>query len=135
MMNKDNIPTPDDLTFISACKLPHGGIIYKLNSKESMEWFNTPTNRSNFLERFGTNVTIKDHTFHVLMENVLISFAPESTAAIDDIKKKAAFNPKTILKAKYIKPIVRCNPNQRTAHIILTFNSRESTNHAGVGDP
>lgn len=130
MMNKDDIPTPDDLTFVSARKLPHGGIIYELNSKESTEWFNTPTNRSNFLERFGTNVTIKDRTFHVLMENVPISFVPESTAAIDDIEKKAAFTPKTILKAKYIKPIARRNPNQRTAHIILTFNSRESANHA-----
>ncbi|KAG1812203.1 uncharacterized protein BJ212DRAFT_1247207, partial [Suillus subaureus] len=72
---------------------------------------------------------IKNRTFHVLMENIPISFVPESTAAIDDIKKKAAFTPKTILKAKYIKPIVRCNLNQRTAHIILTFNSRESANH------
>ncbi|KAG2070545.1 hypothetical protein BDR04DRAFT_1018553 [Suillus decipiens] len=129
-MNKDNIPTPDNLTFISACKLPHRDIIYKLNSKESMEWFNIPTNCSNFLEKFGCNVTIKDRTFHILMENVPISFIPESTAAIDNIEKKAAFTPKTILKAKYIKPIARCNPNQRTAHIILTFNSRESMNHA-----
>ncbi|KAG1731747.1 hypothetical protein EDB19DRAFT_1912340 [Suillus lakei] len=50
MMNKDDIPMPDNLTFVSARKLPHGGIIYELNSKESMEWFNTPTNHSNFLE-------------------------------------------------------------------------------------
>jgi hypothetical protein len=44
MMAKDNTPTPDDLVFISACKLPHSGIIYELNSKESTNWFNTPAN-------------------------------------------------------------------------------------------
>jgi hypothetical protein len=44
MMKNDDIPTPEDLTFISAHKLPHGGILYELNSKESAEWFNTPAN-------------------------------------------------------------------------------------------
>ncbi|KAG2068248.1 hypothetical protein BDR04DRAFT_937428, partial [Suillus decipiens] len=33
-----------------------------------------------------------------------------------------------IMKARYIKPINRCNPDQRTAHIILTFNTKESAN-------
>jgi hypothetical protein len=50
MMKNNDIPTPEDLTFISACKLPYGGILYKLNSKESAEWFNTPANQSNFLK-------------------------------------------------------------------------------------
>ncbi|KAG1888690.1 hypothetical protein F4604DRAFT_1521298, partial [Suillus subluteus] len=77
MMNKDDIPTPKELSFISARKLPHGGILYELNSKESANWFNKPSNRSNFLEHFGTNVTIKDWTFNVLMENVPVVFFPE----------------------------------------------------------
>ncbi|KAG2115091.1 uncharacterized protein F5147DRAFT_531693, partial [Suillus discolor] len=65
-----------------ACTLPHGGILYKLNSKESAELFNTPTNHSNFLERFSTNITIKDRLFLVLMENVPLAFILESTTAI-----------------------------------------------------
>ncbi|KAG1847161.1 hypothetical protein DFJ58DRAFT_639389, partial [Suillus subalutaceus] len=114
----------------SARKLPHGGILYELNSKNSAEWFNTPSNRSNFLERFGTNVAIKDRSFHVLMENIPITFVSDSTAAIADIEKKAGLTLKSIIKARYIKPIARRSPNQRTAHVILTFKTRESANQA-----
>jgi hypothetical protein len=64
------------------------------------------------------------------VENVPVSFIPKSPAALADIEKKACIKEKSIQKAKYIKLIARRNLNQHTAHVILTFKSRESTNHA-----
>ncbi|KAG1844474.1 hypothetical protein F4604DRAFT_1596142, partial [Suillus subluteus] len=49
--------------------------------------------------------------------------------AIDDVEKKAGLKPKSICKARYIKPIARHNPGQRTAHAIFTFSTKEGANH------
>ncbi|KAG2739811.1 hypothetical protein P692DRAFT_201661418, partial [Suillus brevipes Sb2] len=114
----------------SARRLPHGGILYELNSKSAAEWFNTPANRSNFLEHFASNVTIKERSFHVLMENVPVTFVPDNPAAIADIENKAGFKSRTISKARFIKPIARRQPNQRTAHTIITFSSKANANQA-----
>jgi hypothetical protein len=54
----------------------------------------------------------------------------EQPAALADIEKKVGLQPKVIMKVRYIKPINRRKPDQRMAHIILTFNTKESTNQA-----
>jgi hypothetical protein len=128
LLRKDEITIPQDLTFLSARRLPHGGILYELDSTASVQWFNTPINRSNFLNRFGTDILIKDRSFQVLVEYVPLSFAPEDKATLTDIEKKAGITPSSIIKARYVKPIQRRLPTQRTAHIILTLNSKTSAN-------
>jgi len=130
ILKKDEITVPHNLSFISARRLPHGGILYELDSTESVQWFNTPANRSNFLERFGADILIKDRTFQVIVENVPLSFTPEDQITLRDIEKKAGIKPNSITKARYIKPPQRRSPNQRTAHIILTLNSKEAANHS-----
>ncbi|KAG2755642.1 hypothetical protein P692DRAFT_20844481 [Suillus brevipes Sb2] len=88
------------MNFISARRLPHGGVLYKLNSPEAAEWFNTAANRGYFLEHFRVEI------------------------------KKVGLKPKTISKVQYIKPEARRKPGQQTAHIIVTFNSKEGANQA-----
>ncbi|KAG1765681.1 hypothetical protein EDD22DRAFT_774829, partial [Suillus occidentalis] len=110
--------------------LPHGGVLYELDSAESAQWFSNPANKSKFLEHFGVEVVIKERSFHVLVENVPISFVPDNHAAIDDVEKKAGLKPKTISRARYIKPIARRTPGQRTAHAIFTFSTKEAANQA-----
>jgi hypothetical protein len=91
--------TPKDLTFISTWCLPHGGVLYELNSLEMVAWFNTLANQGGFLEYFGPEITINDRAFHVLVENVPISFIPENQYALADIKKKVGLKPGSIAKA------------------------------------
>ncbi|KAG2343433.1 hypothetical protein BDR05DRAFT_841070, partial [Suillus weaverae] len=112
----------------SARKLPYGGILYELNAPTSAEWINIPTNRSTFLNHFGTDIIIKDHTFHLLLENVPISFDPNSQIALAEMEHKGGLRRDDVAKAHYIKPIARCNPNQRTAHVALTLKSKNATN-------
>ncbi|KAG1844475.1 hypothetical protein F4604DRAFT_1490481, partial [Suillus subluteus] len=57
-----------------ARRLPHGRVLYELDSAESTLWFNNPANKSKFLEHFVVEVVIKDRAYHVLIENVPISF-------------------------------------------------------------
>jgi hypothetical protein len=75
-------------------------------------------------------VVIREHAHHVLVENVPTSFVLEQPAALADIEKKVGLQPKVITKVRYIKPINRRKPDQHMAHIILTFNTKESANQA-----
>ncbi|KAG2153358.1 hypothetical protein DEU56DRAFT_726959 [Suillus clintonianus] len=130
LMTKDDNNIPEGMVFLSARRLPHGGALYELNSAESARWFDNPANRSKFLEHFGIEVMIKDRSYHVIVENVPISFIPDNYAALAEVEKKAGLKPKAIIKARYIKPIARRNPGQRTAHVIFTFSAKEGANQA-----
>jgi len=112
----------------SARHLPHGGILYEIESAESARWFEIPANRSKFLTKFGNDVTIKDRTYNIIVENVPVAYNPESPNINADIEKKGGLKQGAIVKAKWIKPIARRIPNQRTAHAIISLKSKESAN-------
>jgi hypothetical protein len=103
---------PPNMEVLSARKLIHGGILYKLSDSTSASWVNTPGNRSALLEHFGTEVIIKDRAFHFIIKNIPISFNPTSPIAITDIKRKGGLQAKSVVKARYIKPIAHRNPKQ-----------------------
>ncbi|KAG2343928.1 hypothetical protein BDR05DRAFT_883004, partial [Suillus weaverae] len=109
-------------------RLPHGGILYKLNSVESAKWLNISAHRAKFTVNFGSNATIKDRSYHVLIENVPTSYNPSSICTNSIIETNSGLKPGTITKAKWIKPITRCKANQRTAHTIITLKNKESAN-------
>ncbi|KAG1832875.1 hypothetical protein DFJ58DRAFT_750333 [Suillus subalutaceus] len=92
LLTKDNEDTPTNLAFLSARRLPHGGVLYELDSVESVLWFNVPAHRSKFLEHFSTEIVIKDRSFHILVENVPISFIPDNHATIADVERRQASN-------------------------------------------
>ncbi|KAG2128238.1 hypothetical protein DEU56DRAFT_714620, partial [Suillus clintonianus] len=76
LVEKDGVTIPSGLSFQSARRLPHGGILYELNSVTSAQWFNSPAHRGKFTANFGANATIKDRAFNILIENVPISYDP-----------------------------------------------------------
>ncbi|KAG1787598.1 uncharacterized protein HD556DRAFT_1213609, partial [Suillus plorans] len=76
-MEKEETDIPQNIKFISARRLPHGGVLYELDSAESASWLNNPPNRSKFLEGFGIEVVLRDRAYHVIVENVPINFVPE----------------------------------------------------------
>ncbi|KAG1759513.1 hypothetical protein EDD22DRAFT_759317, partial [Suillus occidentalis] len=109
-------------------KLTHGGILYELNNQESVAWLNIPGNRSSFLEHFRVEVIIKDRSYQLIVENVPISFNLTSPMAIAEIETKGGLQQKSVIKARYIKPVARRTSNQRTTHIALSLNSKTSAN-------
>ncbi|KAG1767210.1 hypothetical protein EDD22DRAFT_773389 [Suillus occidentalis] len=107
LVEKDRIVIPLGLTFQSAWCLPHGGILYELNSTKSVLWFNTPAHRGNFVTNFGSNATVKDQTFNILVENIPISYNLSSIHTNTEIETKGGLMQGSITKARWIKPITR----------------------------
>ncbi|KAJ8584197.1 hypothetical protein M405DRAFT_698144, partial [Rhizopogon salebrosus TDB-379] len=71
---------------------------------------------------------IKDRSYNILVENAPITYTPSLHYANEDIEKKGGLKQGSITKAKWIKPIARCNQDQQTAHAILTLKSKECAN-------
>ncbi|KIK38840.1 hypothetical protein CY34DRAFT_90304 [Suillus luteus UH-Slu-Lm8-n1] len=100
------------MAILSARKLTHGGIFYELNNQELVAWLSTPGNRSSYLEHFRVEVIIKDWSYQLIIENVLISFNPTSPMVISEIETKGSLQPKLVIKARYIKPVACRNLSQ-----------------------
>lgn len=128
LVEKDGFTIHQGLTFQSARRLPHGGILYELDSVESTTWLSIPAHRARFATNFGSNATIKDRSYHVLVENVPTSYDPSSIRTNSNIETNGGLKPGTIAKAKWIKPIARRKLDQRTAHTIITLKTKESAN-------
>jgi hypothetical protein len=79
LMSKAGTTLPDNISFLSAKKVQNSEILYELNA---------PANRSKFLNHFGTDIIIKEQVYQVLLENIPISFNPNSKIALSEIECK-----------------------------------------------
>ncbi|KAG1816660.1 uncharacterized protein BJ212DRAFT_1480533 [Suillus subaureus] len=124
---KTNAPPP--LTKLLACgEAQARQILLDRHSYESAKWLSIPSHQAKFAVNFGSNATIKDQSYHILIENVPTSYDPSSICTNSDIETNGGLKPGTITKAKWIKLIARCKANQRMAHMIITLKTEESTN-------
>lgn len=95
---------------------------------ESATWLSIPAHQARFTTNFRSNTTIKDRSYHVLIENVPTSYNPSSLRTNSNIKINGGLKLGIITKAKWIKPIARHKLDQRTAHMIITLETKEGTN-------
>ena len=125
--NHDDIP--DAIQFMSAKILAKGDILFDMNSPESVEWIRKEGNRMEFMQGFGAMSEIKDREYACVIENVPIGFHPshESTLEIESTNDLAT---KSIILARWIKPVERRFEGQRTAFMIINFRSAEDANKA-----
>jgi hypothetical protein len=125
--NHDDIP--EAIQFMSAKILAKGDILFDMNSSESVEWIRKEGNRMEFMQGFGAMSEIKDREYACIVENVPIGFHPtqESTLEIETTNDLAT---KSIILARWIKPIERRFEGQRTAFMIINFRSAEDANKA-----
>ncbi|KAG2346984.1 hypothetical protein BDR05DRAFT_877294 [Suillus weaverae] len=105
LLEKNGKTLLEGMTFLSARRLQHSGVLYKVNSHLSATWINEPANHSSFLTHFGHDLVIKDQTYQTLLENIPVTFDPNSPVCVAEIELKAGLKPNEITKARYIKPI------------------------------
>ncbi|KAG2113978.1 hypothetical protein DEU56DRAFT_919656 [Suillus clintonianus] len=104
LVERDGTAIPPNIDFCSARRLPHGGILLELNTVKSAQWFDTPANRGAFIANFSHNVTIKDRSYNVLIENIPVTYNPGSVQANTEIEKREGLKPGTITRSRWIKP-------------------------------
>ena len=120
---------PDAIQFMSAKTLAKGDILFDMDSPESAEWIRKDGIRLEFMQGFGAMSEIKDREHSCVVENVPIGFHPSAETTLE-VETTNGLTPKSIMLARWIKPIEHRFEGQRTAFMILTFRSAEDANKA-----
>ncbi|KAG1727207.1 hypothetical protein EDB19DRAFT_1833160 [Suillus lakei] len=129
-LHEKGFNVPENTDFTSVRKLPHGGALFEVNAVETKLCMDQhPAQWDSLCPRI-CNTTIKERTFQIIAEYVPTSFEPESSLALKEMEKCSRLNSNAIVRAKWLKPINRCNPSQRTGFCIIACVTREDTNKA-----
>jgi hypothetical protein len=119
---------PAHTAIIGAKKLRNSNILYQLNTQEAAIWFRQPDVKHTFTAKFNGISNIQDKLFYVIAEFVPTTFEAGTSFTHARIEEDSALTEKTITYSKYIKPPHLHSTNQKVAHVIFSFNDRNSAN-------
>ena len=121
-------PKPAIPKLKAATLLRNGGLLLELDTADAADWLREETPRDSFLANMGSGAKIKDRTYQVILQFVLVQFKPDET---DHLRQLEAFNDlpeSSILKAEWIKPIKNRKATQKVATMRLYFKDANSAN-------
>ena len=119
---------PKDLKVVSAYKTCTKAVVLTLNSKEAVTWLRDPTNEYTSTKGFSIGSQFRARQYNIIAPRVPITFNPDSSEHLREVEESNGLEDKTILKAKWIKPVERRKADQTHAYAILTILSAESAN-------
>ena len=114
----------------SANNLRNSAVLIELDSDEATAWFQKAENRSNFCCKIGPNVASRTRIHNLIAFNVPLTISPEEIGHQQEICEANNMEKETITTMRWAKPINRRSPNQRTAHLIITFSNADTANRA-----
>jgi hypothetical protein len=114
----------------SASSLRNGGTLIELDSDDSTTWMTNQENRNKFSQKIGPNVVFKTRAHSIIAFNVPIAINPENEEHRKEICEANNLEHDVITTMRWIKPLNRRTPEQRTAHLILTLSSADTANRA-----
>lgn len=128
LMAKGGIAVPKGAAFVYASTTRRGAIIYQINSKGAADWLKSGNNLESFASQMGSVDAAHARLFYVFVKFVPVSFAPDNQLCKGFIETNNGLPAGTIQHARYVKAPVRRKLNQRTAHVIMGFGTRELAN-------
>ncbi|KIJ52013.1 hypothetical protein M422DRAFT_77479, partial [Sphaerobolus stellatus SS14] len=109
--------------------LRNGGIVYELNSSEAANLIQENKEvRSSFMGLYSSQASVKPHLYPVIVEQVPISFKPDSNADIRNLEEGNGICMGEIERARWIKPPTWHDTNQRAAHLIILLTNPRTAN-------
>jgi hypothetical protein len=130
LMAKGGIQVPKGAAFVQASITKSGAVIYQINSKGVADWLRMKDNLDNFTRHMGDANTAQARLFHVLVKFVAVQFTPENQLSRNIVESNNHLPSDAIAHAKWIKAPERRKIGQKTAHVIMGFNTRELANQA-----
>jgi hypothetical protein len=103
------------------------GLLIEMPDDHAARWIKDETNAAHFCSELGTNTTFRKRIYNLITFNVPIIMEPENGIHIHEVNQ---LEPETIRMARWVKPIARRSPSQRTAHLILSFTDVNAANRA-----
>ncbi|KAJ7189689.1 hypothetical protein GGX14DRAFT_382961, partial [Mycena pura] len=122
---KTPLPTECRLSEHGAC-----AVVFHLTTAAAAEWIRSPKRMDAFLAGMGGTSVYKPCAFSVVVEFVPVTFDPSLENTFHTIEDTNGMKRGAITQARYIKPLERRNPGQRSTHAIFGFATADGANHA-----
>lgn len=107
-----------------------GGSLIEVDSDALAKWFADPLNSVEFCCALGEGVTFRSRTYNIIAFNAPINLDPSTATHREEINDVNQLGENTIKAIRWAKPINRRSPQQKTAHLILSFSDPEAANQA-----
>ena len=119
----------------SVNKIRSGGIIIEAENDETANWLSIQDNQRQICDKIGSNAEFRNRSYNIIAFNVPLALNPDDSNHCLEICEANNLEGPTITSAKWAKPVERRSPNQRTAHLFLTFNNADAANRAITNGP
>jgi len=106
----------------------NGGTVIEADSDETASWLSNLSNQKKLCEKLGSQAEFRVRSYNVIAFNVPLGINPEDNEHRLEICEANGFEPSAILSAKWAKAINKRTASQKTAHLLLTFDSAHAAN-------
>jgi hypothetical protein len=112
----------------SAIPQKNKGILIKVESDQALSWIHKKENKFNFCVEVGPDVVFKPRPHIVIAFNAPLTVDPDNKAHIKEICEANHLDSEAIAAIRWVKPIARRNPEQKSAHLFVLFTDPSSAN-------
>lgn len=108
----------------------NGGTLIEVDSDALAKWFANPENKIGICGALGDGVSFRTKLYNVLAFNVPLTLDPGAPGHREEINEINDLEGNTVAALRWAKPIARRSPNQRSAHLVLSFSNPVAANRA-----
>ena len=105
-------------------------ILIEVDSDHAANWCTNKVNRVEFCTVVGEGVSFRTRAFNVLAFNVPLTIDPRDPSHCAEINEVNDLEDYAVSTIRWAKPLNRRSPQQRSAHLVLTFGNPEAANRA-----
>ena len=99
-----------------------------MDSDDATTWLSNRENQTKLCNKIGPSVIFCTRVHNLIVFNVPLGIAPENQSHQQEVCEANDLEPGTITTMRWAKPIHRRSPEQRTAHLFVTFNNADTAN-------
>lgn len=122
-------PPPPDITITKLVKLRKGSLILQFKTKKAVEWIQNLEAEFAFSTHFLEGAIIKPRQYTLLVPRAPTMLEPGNNTHLREIEEANGIAPRTIVKARWIKPERRRKLEQRVAHATFILNDPKAANN------
>ena len=110
----------------------NGSTLIEADTDSTATWLMNAANQQKLCKLLGPNIEFRSRSYVTIALNVPIALNPDDSRHLEEVHEANDLEIPTISSAKWAKAVDKRSPDQRTAHLLITFNSAEAANRAIV---
>ena len=114
----------------SITNVRNGAIIIEMDSDNATKWISNKTTQDKICKDIGANPQFVARAFNIIAFNITLALDAYQVEHREEICEAIELNKKAIMAIRWAKAVENRSENQRTGHLILTFNNADAANRA-----